>query len=80
MDMQVYLGNVKGTIAFDEIIDNSFAEKAVEEVGKLKQSTVGAAAASGPRPAAGAAPPLVADARREDLRRRPARSVPVIGD
>ena len=30
MDMQVYLGNVKGTLSFDEIIDNSFAEKAME--------------------------------------------------
>ncbi len=29
MDMQVYLGNAKGTIAFDQIIDNSFAEKAI---------------------------------------------------
>jgi len=29
MDMQVYLGNVKGTIPFDKIVDNSFAEKAV---------------------------------------------------
>ena len=29
MDMQVYLGNVKGTIPFDQIVDNSFAEKAV---------------------------------------------------
>jgi NitT/TauT family transport system substrate-binding protein len=33
MAMQVYLGNVKGTIPFAEIIDNSFAEKAVKEVG-----------------------------------------------
>src|SRR5258708_20305539 len=29
IDMQVYLGNAKGTIPFDQIIDNSFAEKAV---------------------------------------------------
>jgi NitT/TauT family transport system substrate-binding protein len=29
MDMQVYLGNAKGTIPFDQIIDNSFADKAV---------------------------------------------------
>jgi NitT/TauT family transport system substrate-binding protein len=29
MDMQVYLGNAKGTIPFDQVIDNSFAEKAV---------------------------------------------------
>jgi len=36
MDMQVYLGNVKGTLAFDQIIDNSFALKAVEEVDAMK--------------------------------------------
>lgn len=29
MDMQVYLGNAKGSITFDQIIDNSFAEKAI---------------------------------------------------
>jgi NitT/TauT family transport system substrate-binding protein len=29
MDMQVYLGNAKGTVSFDQIIDNSFADKAV---------------------------------------------------
>jgi NitT/TauT family transport system substrate-binding protein len=29
MDMQVYLGNAKGTVPFDQIIDNSFAEKAI---------------------------------------------------
>lgn len=33
MSMQVYLGNVKGSIPFEEIIDNSFAEKAVKELG-----------------------------------------------
>jgi NitT/TauT family transport system substrate-binding protein len=33
MDMQVYLGNVKGSIPFDQIIDNSFAEKAVKQLG-----------------------------------------------
>ena len=33
MSMQVYLGNIKGTIPFAEIIDNSFAEKAVKELG-----------------------------------------------
>ncbi|MBA3520625.1 MAG: ABC transporter substrate-binding protein [Rhizobiales bacterium] len=37
MDMQVYLGNVKGTLPFEQIIDNSFALKAVEEVDKMKQ-------------------------------------------
>ncbi len=30
--MQKYLGNVKGTIAFKDIIDNSFAEKAIATV------------------------------------------------
>lgn len=30
--MQVYLGNVKGTIPFEEIVDNSFAEKAIAKV------------------------------------------------
>ena len=34
MDMQVYLGNVKGDIPFEEIIDNSFAERAAAEVGE----------------------------------------------
>jgi NitT/TauT family transport system substrate-binding protein len=29
MDMQVYLGNAKGSVPFDQIIDNSFAEKAI---------------------------------------------------
>jgi NitT/TauT family transport system substrate-binding protein len=29
MDMQIYLGNAKGTIPFDQIIDNTFAEKAI---------------------------------------------------
>ncbi len=29
MDMQVYLGNAKGSIPFDQIIDNTFADKAV---------------------------------------------------
>jgi NitT/TauT family transport system substrate-binding protein len=33
IDMQIYLGNVKGTIPFDEIIDNSFAENAVKQLG-----------------------------------------------
>jgi NitT/TauT family transport system substrate-binding protein len=33
MDMQVYLGNVKGSIPFDQIIDNSFAEKAIKQLG-----------------------------------------------
>jgi NitT/TauT family transport system substrate-binding protein len=32
MDMQVYLGNVQGTIPFEEIVDNSFAERAVAEL------------------------------------------------
>ena len=29
MDMQIYLGNAKGSVPFDQIIDNSFAEKAI---------------------------------------------------
>jgi NitT/TauT family transport system substrate-binding protein len=29
MDMQIYLGNAKGSVPFEQIIDNSFAEKAV---------------------------------------------------
>ncbi len=29
MDMQIYLGNAKGSFPFDQIIDNSFAEKAI---------------------------------------------------
>ncbi len=33
MDMQVYLKNVKGTVPFAEIIDNSFAEKAIASLG-----------------------------------------------
>jgi NitT/TauT family transport system substrate-binding protein len=33
MDMQVYLGNAKGTITYDQIIDNSFAEKAIKKLG-----------------------------------------------
>jgi NitT/TauT family transport system substrate-binding protein len=33
MDMQVYLGNAKGTVPFDKIIDNSFAEKAIKSIG-----------------------------------------------
>jgi NitT/TauT family transport system substrate-binding protein len=35
MEMQVYLKNVKGSIPFDQIIDNSFALKAVETVNKM---------------------------------------------
>ncbi|QIB33544.1 ABC transporter substrate-binding protein [Ancylobacter pratisalsi] len=33
MDMQLYLKNIKGTVSFDEIIDNSFAEKAIKQLG-----------------------------------------------
>lgn len=33
MSMQLYLGNVTGSVPFEEIIDNSFAEKAVAAVG-----------------------------------------------
>jgi len=37
MAMQVYLGNVTGDIPFDQIVDNSFALKAVEEVDKMQK-------------------------------------------
>jgi NitT/TauT family transport system substrate-binding protein len=30
--MQIYLGNVKGEVPFDEIIDNSFAENAIKQL------------------------------------------------
>jgi NitT/TauT family transport system substrate-binding protein len=29
MDMQIYLGNAKGSVLYEQIIDNSFAEKAI---------------------------------------------------
>ena len=32
IDMQIYLGDVKGEIAFDAIIDNSFAENAIKQL------------------------------------------------
>lgn len=32
MDMQVYLKNVEGSVPFADVIDNSFAEKAVEQL------------------------------------------------
>lgn len=34
MDMQIYLENVKGDIPFEDIVDNSFAERAVAELDK----------------------------------------------
>jgi NitT/TauT family transport system substrate-binding protein len=33
MDMQKYLGNIKGTISFEQVVDNSYAEKAVKAAG-----------------------------------------------
>jgi len=33
MSMQIYLKNVKGTLSFDDIIDNSYAEKAIKAAG-----------------------------------------------
>lgn len=33
MDMQKYLGNIKGTVSYADIIDNSFADKAVKTAG-----------------------------------------------
>jgi len=32
IDMQIYLGNVKGEVPFEEIIDNSFAENAIKQL------------------------------------------------
>jgi NitT/TauT family transport system substrate-binding protein len=32
IDMQIYLGNVKGEIPFEQIIDNSFAENAIKQL------------------------------------------------
>jgi NitT/TauT family transport system substrate-binding protein len=32
IDMQIYLGNIKGEIPFSAIIDNSFAEKAIQQL------------------------------------------------
>lgn len=32
IDMQIYLGNIKGEIPFSAIIDNSFAEKAIKQL------------------------------------------------
>ncbi|HWT30371.1 MAG TPA: ABC transporter substrate-binding protein [Propylenella sp.] len=37
MAMQVYLGNVKGDIPFEQVVDNSFALRAVEEVDKMQK-------------------------------------------
>ena len=36
MDMQIYLGNAKGSVPFDQIIDNSFAEKAIARRNELE--------------------------------------------
>ena len=33
MGMQKYLGNIKGTIGYDQVIDNSFADKAAKQAG-----------------------------------------------
>jgi NitT/TauT family transport system substrate-binding protein len=33
MDMQLYLKNIKGTVPFSEVIDNSFADKAIKQLG-----------------------------------------------
>jgi NitT/TauT family transport system substrate-binding protein len=33
MDMQIYLGNIKGNLPFDQVIDNSFAQKAIAKLG-----------------------------------------------
>ena len=34
VNMHKYLGNVEGTLGFDDIVDNSFAEKAVASLGE----------------------------------------------
>jgi NitT/TauT family transport system substrate-binding protein len=33
MDMQLYLKNIKGTVPFSAVIDNSFADKAIKQLG-----------------------------------------------
>lgn len=33
MDMQLYLKNINGSVTFDQVIDNSFAEKAIKQAG-----------------------------------------------
>jgi NitT/TauT family transport system substrate-binding protein len=33
MSMQKYLGNIKGTVGYDQVIDNSFADKAAKQAG-----------------------------------------------
>ena len=33
MSMQKYLGNIKGTVGYDQIIDNAFADKAAKQAG-----------------------------------------------
>ena len=33
MSMQKYLGNIKGTISYDQVIDNSYADKAAKQAG-----------------------------------------------
>ena len=38
MDMQVYLGNAKGSVPFDQIIDNSFADKAVAQSDMMSEA------------------------------------------
>jgi NitT/TauT family transport system substrate-binding protein len=34
MAMQIYLKNVKGSIPFEQIVDNSYAEKAIASIKK----------------------------------------------
>ena len=36
MEMQKFLGNVKYSIPMDQVIDNSFAEKAVKDAENVK--------------------------------------------
>ena len=40
MEMQKFLGNVKGSIPMDQVVDNSFADKAVKEAENVKAPIV----------------------------------------
>ena len=80
MDMQVYLGNVKGSIPPSEIIDNSFADKAVKQLGScIPDASKQVAAARGLAEAGRSAPPLVVDGVRK-VYDDGWRQVPVIAD
>ena len=87
MDMQIYLGNVKGSIPMAEIIDNSFAEKAVKELGGKGRNNRDAAdtrssgiGRDGRRPAGGGGIRRWSPFESEQGLRRGWRQVPVIAD